>query len=98
MLDPETGLGRFAAFNREVLANVDAEIDLGRYDNDGPDGLPNSGDDDGYVDFLFINLRSVPTDFFVGTATGGGMRLRAQGTSPTAGTATGGGLRVWTTQ
>ena len=70
VLDPETGLGRFAAFNREVLANVDAEIDLGRYDNDGPDGLPNSGDDDGYVDFLFINLRSVPTDFFVGTATG----------------------------
>jgi len=70
VLDPETGLGRFAAFNREVLANVDAEVDLGRYDNDGPDGLPNSGDDDGYVDFLFINLRSVPTDFFVGTATG----------------------------
>lgn len=23
-----------------------------RYDNDGPDGLPNSGDDDGFVDFI----------------------------------------------
>ena len=23
-----------------------------RFDNDGPDGLPNSGDDDGYVDFV----------------------------------------------
>jgi M6 family metalloprotease-like protein len=24
----------------------------GRFDNDGPDGIPNSGDDDGYVDFV----------------------------------------------
>jgi M6 family metalloprotease-like protein len=28
--------------------------DWGSYDNDGPDGLPNSGDDDGYVDALAI--------------------------------------------
>ena len=70
VLDPETRVGRFAEFNREILIKVDADVDFGQYDNDGPDGLPNSGDDDGYVDFLFINLRSVPTDFFVGTATG----------------------------
>ncbi len=34
-----------------TVANNDAAIDFGQYDNDGPDGLPNSGDDDGFVDF-----------------------------------------------
>jgi len=29
-------------------------IDWGAFDNDGPDGLPNSGDDDGYVDALAV--------------------------------------------
>ncbi len=28
--------------------------DLSLYDNDGPDGLPSSGDDDGYIDALII--------------------------------------------
>jgi M6 family metalloprotease-like protein len=28
--------------------------DWGAYDNDGPDGLPNSGDDDGFVDALAV--------------------------------------------
>ncbi|HET7600318.1 MAG TPA: immune inhibitor A domain-containing protein [Gemmatimonadales bacterium] len=27
-------------------------FDWGQFDNDGPDGVPNSGDDDGYVDFV----------------------------------------------
>lgn len=31
-----------------------ADVDWGRYDNDGPDGVPNSGDDDGVVDALFV--------------------------------------------
>jgi len=30
----------------------DGTIDWGQFDNDGPDGVPNSGDDDGYVDFV----------------------------------------------
>jgi immune inhibitor A len=30
------------------------EIDLAAYDNDGPDGVAHSGDDDGYVDALFV--------------------------------------------
>jgi M6 family metalloprotease-like protein len=34
------------------LANSDVDFSL--YDNDGPDGIPSSGDDDGYVDALFI--------------------------------------------
>ncbi|MEE8146547.1 MAG: immune inhibitor A domain-containing protein, partial [Longimicrobiales bacterium] len=29
-------------------------IDWGAYDNDGPDGVPNSGDDDGFVDVLSV--------------------------------------------
>ena len=29
-------------------------VDFSLYDNDGPDGVPSSGDDDGYVDALFV--------------------------------------------
>ena len=35
----------------ECCEDNDPTIDFGIYDNDGPDGLPNSGDDDGFVDF-----------------------------------------------
>ncbi|MBZ0254080.1 MAG: M6 family metalloprotease domain-containing protein, partial [Candidatus Methylomirabilis sp.] len=35
-----------------TLQAHDAAVNFGLYDNDGPDGLPNSGDDDGYVDFV----------------------------------------------
>ena len=39
----------------ELLANADAGgVDWGQYDNDGPDGTPNSGDDDGFVDLLAV--------------------------------------------
>ena len=62
--------GRFSAFVREVLDQVDRDMDLGAFDNDGPDGQPNSGDDDGYVDYLFINLASTPKGFIVSTTTG----------------------------
>lgn len=34
----------------EALLGVEDEVDFGLFDNDGPDGLPNSGDDDGVVD------------------------------------------------
>jgi M6 family metalloprotease-like protein len=37
---------------RHTLDAYDAQVDFGQYDNDGPDGIPNSGDDDGYVDFV----------------------------------------------
>ena len=63
-------LGQFGRFNLEILTAVDTEVDLGLFDNDGPDGVPNSGDDDGYVDIVFINLHTSPRDFFVGVATG----------------------------
>jgi M6 family metalloprotease-like protein len=35
----------------QTCAANDAAVNLGQYDNDGPDGVPNSGDDDGFVDF-----------------------------------------------
>jgi M6 family metalloprotease-like protein len=36
---------------REAL-DLNPNINWALYDNDGPDGRPNSGDDDGYVDFV----------------------------------------------
>ncbi|MEJ2722163.1 MAG: M6 family metalloprotease domain-containing protein, partial [bacterium] len=41
-------------FILELLQANDPSVDFGLYDNDGPDGLPNSGDDDGFVDFIAI--------------------------------------------
>src|SRR5687768_17683296 len=38
----------------EALKAADDSIDFSLFDNDGPDGRPNSGDDDGYVDFLAV--------------------------------------------
>ncbi len=36
------------------LRKADDAVDLAEYDNDGPDGRPNSGDDDGRVDTVFF--------------------------------------------
>jgi immune inhibitor A len=44
----------YAGFLHSVLAAADPSIDFSQYDNDGPDGLPNSGDDDGVVDALMV--------------------------------------------
>lgn len=33
---------------------ADPSVDFGLFDSDGPDGIPNSGDDDGYVDACII--------------------------------------------
>ncbi|MCC7261354.1 MAG: right-handed parallel beta-helix repeat-containing protein [Candidatus Latescibacteria bacterium] len=62
--------GDYGRFNLEILSQADADADFGRFDNDGPDGVPNSGDDDGYVDVVFINLLTVPRNFFISGATG----------------------------
>jgi M6 family metalloprotease-like protein len=39
-----------ATYINDAIRLVDGDIDFGQYDNDGPDGFPNSGDDDGVVD------------------------------------------------
>ena len=38
----------------EIASLADPDFDYGLYDNDGPDNVPNSGDDDGYVDGLLV--------------------------------------------
>jgi M6 family metalloprotease-like protein len=39
---------------RQALSRVDGTINFGQFDNDGPDGLPNSADDDGFVDMILF--------------------------------------------
>ena len=62
--------GSYHKFTRDILEQVDVDVDLTQFDNDGPDGIPNSGDDDTAVDFIFVLVRSVPKGFLKGGATG----------------------------
>jgi M6 family metalloprotease-like protein len=42
-----------------ALAAIDPTVDFSRFDNNGPDNIPNSGDDDGFVDFVaFVHPES----------------------------------------
>lgn len=50
----EPGNAHTGELIREILDANDAAVDFGQFDNDGPDGVPNSGDDNGYVDFIAI--------------------------------------------
>jgi immune inhibitor A len=38
----------------DAVAAANPYVDFSQFDNDGPDGVPHSGDDDGYVDALFV--------------------------------------------
>ena len=49
-LTDEDRFGNVAAFLHDALVLADPLINFGEFDNDGLDGVPNSGDDDGYVD------------------------------------------------
>jgi M6 family metalloprotease-like protein len=49
-----SSFGRIIDLRTEVLRAADRLVDFSQFDNDGPDGIPNSGDDDGYVDFVAI--------------------------------------------
>ena len=62
--------GDYGSFVREVFEQVDRDIDCRQFDNDGPDGVPDSGDDDGVIDYVFIIARSTPAGFLLGGATG----------------------------
>lgn len=56
------GLGGDAKMNDymiEAIDLLDPEVDWGLYDNDGPDGIPNSGDDDGLVDVVTVEYLEV---------------------------------------
>ncbi len=45
------GTAKVPAMLKEAL-DANGSLDWAQFDNDGPDGVPNSGDDDGYVDFV----------------------------------------------
>ncbi|HXV85568.1 MAG TPA: M6 family metalloprotease domain-containing protein [Gemmatimonadales bacterium] len=46
------GRSRMRALFVSALARLDPDVNFATYDNDGPDGVPNSGDDDGVVDLV----------------------------------------------
>ena len=50
-LGPDARVGEFIV---DLLIDCDPTTNFGQYDNDGPDNIPNSGDDDGMVDALFV--------------------------------------------
>jgi M6 family metalloprotease-like protein len=52
------------------MLDGDPEVNLAQYDNDGLDGKPNSGDDDGFVDYIILVPRTRPYDFIMEYATG----------------------------
>jgi hypothetical protein len=45
-------------FTQAVLRTAAQRSDLSRWDNDGPDGIPNSRDDDGRLDFVVVVVES----------------------------------------
>jgi M6 family metalloprotease-like protein len=58
----EWGLGedaRTGSYLLEAVAAADALLDFSRFDNDGPDGIPDSGDDDGVVDAVAVQYLEV---------------------------------------
>ena len=65
-----SGFGGYGLFAHEILEQVGEDVDLALFDNDGPDGVPNSGDDDGAVDYVFINTLSAPRGFLLAAGTG----------------------------
>lgn len=47
------------AYVKHAIELADEHVDYGQFDNDGPDGIPNSGDDDGFVDLLVVSFPAV---------------------------------------
>lgn len=50
---------RMRDYIREAIRLADESVDFGVFDNDGADGIPNSGDDDGTVDGISIQYLEV---------------------------------------
>jgi len=58
----EFGLGgdsRVGEYLVQALTAADSIVDFGMFDNDGPDNIPNSGDDDGTVDALAFQFLEI---------------------------------------
>lgn len=64
LIDPAIGdarqmsAGAFGQMARDALLHWSSRVDLRQYDNDGPDGIPGSRDDDGKIDMLFMAVES----------------------------------------
>ena len=52
------------------MLDEDPDVDFSHFDNDGPDGIPSSDDDDGFVDYMVLMPRTRPYDFIQQLATG----------------------------
>jgi M6 family metalloprotease-like protein len=54
----QSGAGEFPRNAQQMasdaVALADQDLDFRQFDSDGPDQVPNSGDDDGYVDGIFV--------------------------------------------
>lgn len=57
-VDGQAGYGTYPQNVQKLVEDavtlVDATVDFSQFDNDGPDGIPSSGDDDGDIDTMFI--------------------------------------------
>jgi immune inhibitor A len=57
-VDGQAGFGAYPnnaqKLAEDAVAAADPFVDFSQFDNDGPDGIPDSGDDDGAVDALFV--------------------------------------------
>ncbi|MDG2424889.1 MAG: hypothetical protein P8M22_13045, partial [Phycisphaerales bacterium] len=51
---PNSNSTQDTAILADLLPLLDDMADFRQFDNDGPDGIPNSGDDDGFIDGLMI--------------------------------------------
>lgn len=67
-LGPDSRVGEFIVHAAAALDSTG--IDWGRFDNDGPDGVPNSGDDDGFVDIFAVLHPTVGAECGAGRASG----------------------------
>jgi len=67
----ESPLTSDSAYVLGAIRAADPSTDFGRFDNDGPDGFPNSGDDDGVVDGGVVVMNS-DRDGYCDTAPGRG--------------------------
>jgi M6 family metalloprotease-like protein len=50
---------RVGEYLSEAVALADEAVDFRLFDNDGPDGIPDSGDDDGFVDAITFEFQEV---------------------------------------
>lgn len=48
------------AYAQSAVRMADPDVDFAMFDDDGPDGIPNSGDDDGVVDNLILEFPDIP--------------------------------------